>query len=153
MKKFLENKYLLLLSRLIIGFIFVYAGMEKISDPEGFARAINNYKLIPFSLINIAALILPWIEVTLGLLLIFGITVKENAFIASTLLGIFIIAITVSLVRGLNIDCGCFGTVSGSKIGIQKLIENFLLILLALYIIYFDKGKISLNDEVKKVNS
>ncbi|OGU77463.1 MAG: hypothetical protein A2V93_00195 [Ignavibacteria bacterium RBG_16_34_14] len=152
MKKFLANKYLLLLSRLILGFIFIYAGMEKISDPESFARAINNYKLLPFSLINIAALILPWIEVTTGILLIFGIIVKENAFIISALVGIFMITITISLLRGLNIDCGCFGTAGGSKIGIQKLIENFLLILLGIHLVYFGGGEISFsqnpNDQI-----
>jgi len=147
MKKFLANKYVLLISRLILGFIFIYAGMEKISDSEGFSRTINNYKLLPFSIINIPALILPWLEVTAGILLIFGITVKENAFIISTLLGIFIIAIAISLFRGLNIDCGCFGTADGSKVGIQKLFENFLLLLLGIQLVYFGGGEISFNKE------
>ncbi|MDO8549961.1 MAG: MauE/DoxX family redox-associated membrane protein [Ignavibacteria bacterium] len=147
MKKFLANKYLLLLSRLILSFIFIYAGMEKITDPEGFARAINNYKLLPFSLINIFALILPWIEVISGILLLFGITVRENSFITSSLLGIFIIAIAVSLLRGLNIDCGCFGTAGVAKVGIQKLLENFLLVLLGIQLVYFGGGTISLSKE------
>ncbi len=145
MKKILTNKYLLLVCRIVIGFIFLYAGMEKISDPAGFARAINNYKLLPFSLINIASLILPWIEVITSILLIFGIRVKENAFIISGLLGIFTIAIIISLFRGLNIDCGCFGTLSGTKIGIHKLIENILMLLSGVLLIYFGGGSISLN--------
>ena len=143
----LANKYLLLVCRIVIGFIFLYAGMEKISDPSGFARAINNYKLLPFPLINIAALILPWLEVTAGMLLIFGIKVKENAFIISALLGIFIIAITISLFRGLNIDCGCFGTMAGTKIGIQKLIENLLMMLTGVLLVYFGGGPISFSGE------
>ena len=147
MKKIFSNKYFLLLCRIIIGFIFIYAGMEKISNPAEFAIAINNYKLFPFSLINIAALILPWIEVTAGILLIFGIKVKENAFIISSLLGIFTIAIIISLFRGLNIDCGCFGTLSGTKIGIQKLIENILMLLAGILLIYFGGGSISFNSK------
>jgi uncharacterized membrane protein YphA (DoxX/SURF4 family) len=145
MKKVLANKYLLLSSRIVLGFIFIYAGIEKISDPDGFARAINNYKLLPFSIINIAAFSLPWIEVTTGILLIFGVTVKENAFIISALLGVFIIAIAVSLLRGLNIDCGCFGTTSGSKVDIQKLFENILLMILGIQLVYFGGGSISLS--------
>lgn len=147
MKKVLTNKYFLLLCRIVIGFIFLYAGMEKISDPSGFASSINNYKLLPFPLINIAALILPWIEVTAGILLIFGIRVKENAFIISGLLGIFTIAIIISLLRGLNIDCGCFGTLSGTKIGIQKLIENILMFLAGVMLLYFGGGSISFSRE------
>jgi len=147
MKIILSNKYLLLISRIILGFIFIYAGMEKISDPDGFTRTINNYGLLPFSFINITALILPWIEVTSGILLLFGVTVKENAFIISVMLGIFIIAISISLFKGLNIDCGCFGTAGGSKVGILKLGENVLLILLGLQLIYFGGGSIKLTKE------
>ena len=147
MKKILANNYFLLLSRLVLGLIFIYAGMEKISDPEGFARVINNYKLLLFSLINLFALILPWVEVTTGLLLLFGIVTKENAFILSSLLIIFLIAIIISLFRGLTIDCGCFGTASGAKVGLEKLVENFLLILLGIQLIYFGGGNISLAKE------
>jgi uncharacterized membrane protein YphA (DoxX/SURF4 family) len=143
--KFFNNKYLLLISRLILGFIFLYAGMEKITDPEGFARSVNNYKLLPYSAINIIALILPWLEVTAGLLLLFGIAAKENAFILSSLLVVFLVAIAISLLRGLNIDCGCFGTAGGSKVGIQKLVENVLLIIPGLHLMIFGSGDITLN--------
>ena len=148
MKNILSNKYILLLSRLVIGFIFIYAGMEKISDPNGFARSINNYKLLPLFLINISAIILPWIEVVTGILLIFGISVKENSFIISFLLGIFVLAIAISLIRGLNIDCGCFGTMRGEQVGIQKLGENFLLILLGIQLIIFGSGDLSLSRKI-----
>jgi uncharacterized membrane protein YphA (DoxX/SURF4 family) len=144
MIKILSNNYLLLIFRIILGFIFIYAGIEKIIDPEGFARSISNYKLLPFPAVNFFAVILPWIELIAGLLLVLGIAVKENSFIITSLLGIFIIAIIISLFRGLNIDCGCFGTDGGSKIGIQKLIENVLLTISGLILIYFGGGKISL---------
>lgn len=147
MKTVLSNKYLLLVIRLFLGFIFIYAGMEKIADPDGFSRSINNYKLLPFSTINIAALILPWLEVIAGILLIFGVAVKENSFIISSLLGIFIIAIAISLFRGLNIDCGCFGTAGGAKVGAQKLIENTFLVLLGIQLIYFGGGSIKLDNQ------
>jgi uncharacterized membrane protein YphA (DoxX/SURF4 family) len=147
MNKILSNKYLLLASRVVIGFIFLYAGMEKIVDAGGFASAVNNYKLLPFFTVNIFALILPWIEVVSGLLLILGIKSKENAFILTLLLSVFVAVIAISLLRGLNIDCGCFGTASGTKIGVQKLLENALLILLGLQVIYFGGGRISLSIE------
>ena len=129
MKKFLSNKYYLLFARLVLGFVFVYAGAEKIAIPESFALSILNYKLFPLWLINFTAIILPWIELTTGMFLIFGITVKENSMIIFTLLITFNIAIIISLARGLNIDCGCFG--SGTKIGLLKLTENFLMIFLS----------------------
>lgn len=137
-KNIFSNKYLLLVLRIILALVFIYAGIEKISDPAGFSDAINNYKILPLFSVNFFTIILPWIELIAGVLLLFGIKVKENSFIISFLLSVFIIAIVISLFRGLNIECGCFGTFSGSKIGIYKLIENLLLLLAGLILIKFD---------------
>jgi len=129
MIKLLHNKYFLLVLRILLAFIFIYAGTEKISNPSDFSQSIANYKLLPILLVNFFAIILPWIELVSGLLLLFGVAVKENSAIISFLLIVFTIAIVISLFRGLNIDCGCFGTIAGTKIGFKKLIENFLLLI------------------------
>ena len=145
--KFFNNKYFLFAIRILLGIVFIYAAISKTSEPEAFARSIENYKLIPMFLINILAITLPWIELCAGLLLIFGISVKENSLILSGLLAIFIIAITISLARGLNIDCGCFGTVGGAKVGIQKLLENFGLLFSGILLMKFGSGFLSLKNE------
>ena len=142
--KLLNNKYLLLIIRLFLGFVFIYAAITKISEPEGFSQAIFNYKLLPLFLVNILAIILPWIELTTGVLLIFGISVKENSAILNGLLIIFIIAIVISLFRGLDINCGCFGTVDGSKVGLIKILENIGLIILGSLLMKFDSKFFSL---------
>ena len=144
MKSLINNKYLLFLFRIVLAMIFIYAGMEKISDTNGFSISINNYKILPLFLVNIFAITLPWLELTTGILLLFGIKVKENSFIISVLLIIFIIAISISLIRGLNIDCGCFGTVSGTKIGVYKIVEDLVLLLLGVILIKFDSEFLSL---------
>ena len=142
--KILNNKYLLFTIRLFFGFVFIFAAISKISDPEGFSQAIYNYKLLPLFLINIFAIILPWIELCTGILLIFGILVKENSQILSGLLIIFIVAIIISLFRGLDIECGCFGTVDGSKVGLIKILENFGLLLLGYILIKYNSKFLSL---------
>lgn len=147
MKQLLSNNYLLFLFRILLGFIFIYAGIEKIIDPEGFAKSISNYRLFPFAFINIFAITLPWIELVSGILLISGVAVKENSFIITVLLGVFVVAIAVSLIRGLNINCGCFGTDGGSQVGLQKIIENILLMIAGIILIYFGGGKISLTTD------
>ena len=144
MKSLINNKYLLFLFRIVLAMIFIYAGMEKISDTNGFSISINNYKILPLFLVNIFAITLPWLELTTGILLLFGIKVKENSFIISVLLIIFIIVISISLIRGLNIDCGCFGTVSGTKIGVYKIVEDLVLLLLGVILIKFDSEFLSL---------
>lgn len=139
MKSTLTNKYLLLVARLIPGIVFIFAGMEKISDTPSFAKAIYDYRIFPELLINFFALAIPWIEVVSGLLLVFGIWVRENAFILNALLLIFITLILISIFRGLNIECGCFGTASGSRVGWLKILENVALLIPGIYLIYFEE--------------
>jgi putative oxidoreductase len=137
------------LFRIVLAIIFIYAGIKKISDPGGFSNSINNYKILPISFVNLFAITLPWIELITGILLLFGIKVKENSFIISVILLVFIIAILISLIRGLNIDCGCFGTVSGTKIGVYKIIEDLVLLILGLILIKFDSDFFSLLKKTK----
>lgn len=144
MNNLLKNKYLLFLYRVIVGFVFIYAGILKISDPAGFSDAINNYDLLPLSFVNFFAITLPWIEVVAGLFLLFGISVKENSLIISVMLVVFILAIVVSLGRGLNIECGCFGTSSGTKVGIIKLVENIILLTFSFFLIKFNSVFLSI---------
>jgi len=147
MNKILSNKYFLVSIRIILGLVFIFAAITKVTEAEVFARAIDNYKLLPTFLINFLAIILPWIELCAGLLLVFGISIKENSTILSGLLLIFIVAIVISLLRGLNIDCGCFGTVGGTKVGIQKILENIGLLILALILIKYDSNSFSLSHQ------
>ena len=146
MKKILNNELFLLAARILLGFVFVFAAVSKTAEPESFAQAIDNYKLLPEFLINISAIMLPWIELCTGLLLLFGVSVKENSAILSGLLIIFILAILISLLRGLDIECGCFGTVDGSKVGILKILENAGLLLLSFLLLKKDSKLLSLRN-------
>ncbi len=145
MKRFLSNQYLLILARYVLGVVFIYAGIEKIADPVFFSDSISNYKLLPEAAVNFFAITLPWIEVVAGILLIFGVAVKENAFIINAMLIVFIVAIVISLARGLNIDCGCFGREGSSELGWLKVIENLLLFSLGVLLIVFDSKILVLN--------
>lgn len=147
--RILNNSILLIAFRIFFGFIFIFAAVTKIADPAGFSQSIFNYRLIPDFLINFLAIAIPWIELVAGILLVFGISVKENSAILSGLLVIFILAITISLFRGLNIDCGCFGTVEGSKVGLLKILENVGLLILGLILIKFDSKFLSLSQHEK----
>ena len=134
---------------MVLGFVFIYAAVTKISDPNGFSQAIYNYKLLPLFLVNILAIILPWVELSAGFLLVFGVSVKENSAIISGLLIIFILAVLISFFRGLDIECGCFGTVDGSKVGLQKILENVGLLILGIILIKFDSNLLSISRKNK----
>lgn len=146
--KFLNNDYFLLVLRIILGAVFLFASIEKIADPEKFAFSILNYRLIPEFLINLFAITLPWIELIAGLFLVFGIKTYESNFILLSLIIIFTIAIFIALVRGLDIECGCFGTLMAEQIGMQKILENVFLILISVIIGMSKESKYSLKTEL-----
>jgi uncharacterized membrane protein YphA (DoxX/SURF4 family) len=106
---------LVLASRIVLGVMFVYAGITKIMDPAGFAQAIANYRILPGGLVNPAAVVLPWVEVLAGLSLVLGLLLEGGALVIAGLLLVFTLALGFNLMRGLDISCGCFGPSGGSS--------------------------------------
>src|SRR4030066_939806 len=102
MKNLLKSKYLAFLFRLILGCVFVYASFDKIAHPADFAKIIYNYHFLPGSVINLFAIILPWVELMAGMALILGIFVEAAALMIGFLLVIFTGALGSAGVRGLG---------------------------------------------------
>lgn len=135
--KIFQNKYVLLILRLIIGGLFIWAAVVKISDPKAFATIVKGYKLFPIWSINLIAIILPFIELITGILLIIGKWVRANSIIISILLILFIIGLAQAYFRGLEINCGCFSTSSASTPSdILWTIFRDIFMLIATFIIY-----------------
>jgi len=88
--------------------MYIYASFYKIIEPATFAKSIWYYHMVPGDLINLVALILPWLELICGLALIVGVFYRGAVLWANLMLVMFIIALTSTIVRGLDIDCGCF---------------------------------------------
>ena len=108
MRKLIDNDYLTLVFRLVLGGVFIYASYYKILDPAQFAKSIWYYHLLPGKLINICALILPWLELLCGLALIIGAYYRGAVLWVNVLLLVFMAAIASAVYRGISIDCGCF---------------------------------------------
>jgi putative oxidoreductase len=107
--------------RLAVGGAFVAAGVLKIADPAKFALDVDNYRLAPHAMINLIAILIPWIEVTAGSFVLAGIWLRAAALVITSLTVMFFFVIVSALARGLNIECGCFGTVGGKHIGLVNL--------------------------------
>ena len=129
MNKFFSNKYLLLVIRIIVGGIFIYSALTKITDLGYFAKSLYNYRILPEVTLNLFALLIPWLELIIGLLIVLGIFVRESALLGGILMIVFIAAISIAIVRGLDIECGCFGTKDGSRVGLMRIIEDLLILL------------------------
>ena len=97
---------------LIVGGIFIYAGVIKAVDPLRFAIDIDNYKMLPWAIGVRLGFYLPWLELLCGLALILRFFYCGGLFILTALTFIFIAASIIAKVRGLDITCGCFGHAS-----------------------------------------
>ena len=97
---------------LIIGGIFVYAGVLKMLDPVQFGNDIDNYKTLPWFMSVRLAFYLPWLEIFCGLAVIFHFLYRGGLSILTALIALFIGATIVAKMRGLDITCGCFGHAS-----------------------------------------
>ncbi len=117
--------------RLILAFIFIFAGIEKIKSPHNFAISIDAYWMINFIVIFI-----PWLELFVGFGIIFGYKLKANLYLYIFMMINFTVLILIAMVKGLDIECGCFGEHS-TKVGFQKLMENLFIILLVFVLLKF----------------
>ena len=130
---------LLLLGRVTLGLIFMFAAYAKLHFDGAwhfgdyhffFAMAIDSYKMLPIGVVEIMARILPWFELLLGVMLLFGISLRWVASITSALLLVFIAAMVRAKILGLEINCGCFG--NNEKLGTWTLVRDSSLLILAL---------------------
>jgi len=133
-----NDKYdwLLTIVRLIAGGFFVYASLDKIVHPEAFAKIVHNYRVLPGGVINIFAVILPWLELFCGMAIMLGTRVKGAAALLAAMLVVFMVAVSSAIARGIKIDCGCFST-SGEgarKVGMPLLIQDTALLFLVLIV-------------------
>ncbi len=131
--------------RMILGVVFLYAGIVKIIDPAGFALAISNYRILPDILVNAVAIVLPFLEVFAGAALIAGIVIPGSSLVVTGLLLIFFCALFISLVRGLDISCGCFSTsYRADPVTWLYLVRDGTLIFMGGFVFFFDQGMFSL---------
>ena len=138
------NAQINLLIRLFIGSVFIITGISKIIDPVLFAKEISNYRMLPELSINLFAIILPWIELIVGILFIFGIKVKANLLLLMGMLLMFNFGVSIAWARGLNINCGCFSNLARETVGIGKLSENFAMFAALCFMFFFPDNRFSL---------
>jgi putative oxidoreductase len=131
----IRNRVVLLLFQVVVGGLFVYAGVLKIADPLGFAQDIENYRLVPRAIAFLTALVLPWVETLAGAALVVGLFKRTSAGLISVMLGMFIGLVAVTMARGLDVDCGCFGALS-RKAGWTLLLEDALMLFMAVQVAF-----------------
>jgi putative oxidoreductase len=113
--------------RIALGGLFVFAGATKAYDPGAFAVEIQRYNLIPWLPGALAAVYLPWLEILVGALLVVKRFDRGALMLITCLLLVFSFALASATVRGLGIDCGCFGKAFAATGTVFPLVRNLLL--------------------------
>jgi putative oxidoreductase len=114
--------------RIALGGLFVFAGATKAYDPGAFAVEIQRYNLIPWLPGALAAVYLPWLEILVGALLVVKRFDRGALMLITCLLLVFSFALASATVRGLGIDCGCFGKAFAATGTVFPLVRNLLLL-------------------------
>jgi uncharacterized membrane protein YphA (DoxX/SURF4 family) len=115
------------LLEIILGAIFVYAGLLKHLHPEEFAEAVAAYQLLPVSLVGAVAAALPWVEIAAGLFLAVGLKRRSCLLLLGAMIGGFLLVLFITAARGLKIDCGC-GLFFARQVGLGVILEDSLLL-------------------------
>ena len=153
---FIRSLNLPLIFRIILGIVFIYASYYKILDPAVFSKNIHNFHTTD-NLIwveNLVALILPWLELIVGVFLIFGVFLEGSTSITIGLYIFFIIILSQAVFRGIDVHCGCFKTEADAGVTdlrmelIRRIGEDLVLLGMVFVIKYKNKFLLSNKDIV-----
>lgn len=137
-KAIMTHPWLALALRLYIAGLFIYAGMVKINYMAEFAETVASYRMVPYWGVNIMAITMPWIELTVGILLGCGIRVRSAIVVTGTLLAMFTLGVAVNLIWKAPIDCGCFHTL-GETISWKTLARDMIWVAMAVHVFFYDR--------------
>jgi uncharacterized membrane protein YphA (DoxX/SURF4 family) len=139
-------KILLLFGRVVLGAIFLYAAWTKLRQPWLlFAASIDSYQMLPEWAVLFIARTLPPFELALGALLVIGVKLRWVALASLVLLLAFWVSMLRAYIKGLGIDCGCFGV--GEAVSILTLLRDGAMVAVAGALWWYAR----LHDRLKKL--
>lgn len=141
--------------RLMLGGMMIFAGLVKLADPSLFGMAVARYELLPAVLVPYAATIIPALECLIGFSLVAGFRVRASAAVAIVLMALFIVAVSVNLALGRQIDCGCFqpavtGLGFSETLGPWTIVRNLLFLAGFALVFRADRHLLSVENAIEK---
>ena len=141
------------LARLVVGGVWLAAGLLKVSDGAASVRAVRAYQLLPESVVPTVGHALPALEIVVGLALVAGALTRAAAVGSSLLFVAFIVGISSAWARGLQIECGCFGGGGGSAANAAEkypweLARDFGLLLSSVWLVWRPRSPWALDNRV-----
>ena len=137
-----------LVVRVVLGAIFVVAGVSKVGHAAEFAQQIAAFRLLPQPVIAPMALVLPFLELLLGGYLIVGMYTRTAAWIAAVLLAVFDAAIASAVVRGMSVSCGCFGPNDATVTTWTEVARDAVFVAMAVFVALRAPGALALDRRI-----
>ncbi len=128
--------------RLFLGCTFIFSSWHKIVSPDQFATIVYGYAVFPHQIINVLAIVVPFVELVCGITLITGWLKRSGLLLINAMLVGFIFLISFNLIRGHEFDCGCFslGETKGIWSSVWLLVRDFVMLGAGIYLFrLFDK--------------
>jgi len=149
------NKWLIFALRLILGGIFIIAGIAKLLDTAEFVNTIASYDILSNSLAHFYGYLIPWVELFIGCSLVLGYSVSLSAAVSVPLIISFIIASSYALANAVGGGCGCFGTFFALSHQWAISVDVLLLLFSLILLLNSDDGFLSIGQLIRrlKVNS
>ncbi len=135
--------------RVFLGLILGWAGVVKIQNPEAFIKIVTAYDLLPEGLVVLWGIFLPYIELVTGLFLFFGLWHKSAVLSSSGLFLIFAVAVSINILRGADIACGCFGFNDTNLYVV--LLQDLIFLLCCCFLFFFQYTPYSFDQVLYKV--
>ena len=110
-----RRNYAVLAVSIAVAAVFLYAGLGKVRDPLHFADSTAAFAILPAVFINLFVMGLPPFEFACGVLLLAPPTRRIGALAVAVVSAMFFTALASALLRGLTLDCGCFGVGAPSR--------------------------------------
>ncbi|MBI3454428.1 MAG: DoxX family membrane protein [Candidatus Rokubacteria bacterium] len=140
-----------LATRALLGTVFLAAGIPKSLDHQAFVVAVDAYALLPRAVVPPFAAALPWLEIAIGLFLLVGLFVRVAGAASAGLAAMFIVALAQAKVRGLAIDCGCFGGGgAGSGVTWWEILRDVPLLLAGGFLAWRPRGPLQLDRQLMR---
>ncbi len=116
--------------RLFLGCTFIFASWHKIVSPDQFATILYGYDVFPHHMINVLAIVMPFVELVCGISLITGLLKRSGLLLINVMLVCFIFLIAFNLIRGHEFDCGCFslGETKGTWSSVWLLVRDVVML-------------------------
>jgi uncharacterized membrane protein YphA (DoxX/SURF4 family) len=139
-------------ARLGLAAVWLVSGGLKAADPDQTYVAVRAYDVLPTAGVELVSALLPWLELALGALLLVGVGTRLVAVFSAALLLVFVAGVTQAWVRGLSIDCGCFGgggaVEPGETTYVQELLRDAGFLLMAGWLIARPRTVFALDDRL-----